>query len=80
MEELKVEAKLKPKEEEIDEFFGEAKKSSQKKFYLDSDEEEDSALGVEEEGEVSDECEAVEKVSLPEEKMHLDIHNIRKKK
>lgn len=43
-----------PKEEEIDEFFGHARKSSQKQFYVDSEDEGSGDLGVQSDEESDD--------------------------
>ena len=63
------------KEEEIGEFFGDPKKTSQKQFYVDSDDE-SSDLGVESDGGSDDEVGVAGHVSHPQASTDLDIQLI----
>lgn len=72
--------KREAKVEEIDEFFGDANKSSQKQFYVDSEEEESNIVHeVDSSDGLSDDIE-YDKVPPSEEKLLLNIHDIKEKK
>ena len=71
---------IKPKPEEIDEFFGEAKKSSQKQFHYVDSEDEGTEQGVESDTSEDSDAVMLERVKEPGGKTCLDILSIRQKK